>query len=67
MASVQNLVRKRKYAKVRSSDGLQRTEAWNNYKYSQSNRKVLANQGTLELGQEAELLLGTPQRDLGSL
>lgn len=61
MASVPNLVTKRKYAKVRSSDGIQGAEAWDNYEYSQSNRKALANQWTPVLSQGAEHLLGIPR------
>lgn len=52
---------KRKYAKVRSSDGIQGAEAWDNYEYSQSNRKALANQWTPVLSQGAEHLLGSQE------
>lgn len=45
MASVQNLVTERKYAKVRAQMASREgAEAWNNYEFSQRNRKVLANQ-----------------------
>ena len=61
MASVQSTVTKSKYAKVSSSAGIQGTEASSNYEDCQSNRKVLANQWTLELSQGAEHLLGSPR------
>lgn len=35
MASVQNLVTKRKYGKVRSSGGIQGAGAWNDDEYSE--------------------------------
>lgn len=53
-------VTKRKYAKVSSSDGIQGTEAWNNYEYCQNNRKVLANQWILEL-KELSIGWGSPR------
>lgn len=66
MALVQNMVTERKYAKVRSSDGIQGAEAWHNYEYPQSKRKGQANQWTPLLSQ-GRVSAGDPKRNLGHL
>ena len=61
VASVLNLVTKRKHAKVRSWDGVQGAESWDSYEYSQRDRKVAASQWTPGPNQGAEYLLVIPR------